>query len=95
MNEDLIPFQGREFKIDFTSQQIPTPESEPWPKSIQTVTMTNVCPNMTQAQTMFQLSLDLQGCSQMRFSVFRRLWLGVVKHIVKAFDLKSDEIFQD
>lgn len=91
----LSAFEGSQFKIEFTSEHITTPPMEPWNKSVETVTMFNVCPELTDTQTMFQLSLTLQGCSRMRLSVYRSLWLGIVKHIVKTFDFKSDQIFRD
>lgn len=91
----LIKFQGNKFVVEFSGKLVEGTENEPWPKSIQSVTFTNCCPNMTETQTIIESSFEKQGCSQMANHIRRKLWIEIVRHIVTVFGVKPDEIFKE
>lgn len=91
----LIKFQGNKFVVEFSGKSVPDTESEPWPKTIQSVTLTNCCPSMSDTQTIMESSFEKQGCSQMAKHIRRKLWIEVVRHIINVFGIQPDEIFKE
>lgn len=95
ITDDLIKFQGDKFSVEFSGQLVPGTENEPWPKTIQSVTVVNCDPNLTDTQTLMQCSFEKQGCSQVAKFVRRKLWIAFVKHVVSVFEIKPEELFKE
>jgi hypothetical protein len=80
-------FCGSKFEIKFSVHVDPTIKNSP--KFINTVTFSN-CESQQSNKIVMQAQLEYPN---EQFLNRRSLWILVVKSIIKAFDIKSDELY--